>query len=215
MRKIPFYDPGNGGGGSGDGSGAGDGKGAEGAGKAAEPDATQKLIASLAAKVKDFETKEAARVATEQEATAKAAADKAAAERADALKRGEHERLLAEKETALKVTTERLTAAETREKARLDRFEAEAKAASEKLAPEMKAVVDAIPDPEARLSAIRTLSGDKVATGAGPRQREAAKVVIPQHVIDRANDLGYKPESLYNILVAKGEIKPAAAGAES
>lgn len=213
MRKIPFYDPGAGGGGAPGENGA---SGADGGQVAADkPDPQAVLLASLAGKVKALEEEKAARIAADQEAAAKIAADKAAAERAEALKRGEHERIIAEKEAALKATTERLTAAEQREQARIARFEAAAKEAAEKLAPEMKAVVDSIPDPEARLAAIRTLSAEKVSTGPGPRQTAPKPVVIPQSVIDRANDLGYKPESLYAILVARGEIKPAQTGTES
>lgn len=207
MRKIPFYDQGEGGG-AGTTAVAGDPK-------AAEAEATQKMIASLAAKVKEYEAKESERTAAEKATAAKMEAEKSAAERAEALKRGEHEKLLAEKEAALKATTDRLTAAEQREAARIARFEAAAKDAAEKLAPEMKAVVDAIPDPEARLAAIRTLSAEKVPVGAGPRNVTPPPVIIPANIVERASEMNVKPESLYAVLVKSGQIKPATAGAES
>lgn len=213
MRKIPMYDPGTGaGGGSGDGAGEGAGTGAD---DPVKPDPQAVLLASLAGKVKALEEEKAARIAADQEAAAKIAADKAAAERAEALKRGEHERIIAEKEAALKATTERLTAAEQREQARIARFETAAKEAAEKLAPEMKAVVDSIPDPEARLAAIRTLSAEKVSTGPGPRNTNPPQVVIPADIVQRAAEQGVKPESLYAVLVKSGKIKPATAGVES
>lgn len=213
MRKIPMYDPGTGGGGAPGENGA---SGADGGQVAADkPDPQAVLLASLAGKVKALEEEKAARIAADQEAAAKIAADKAAAERAEALKRGEHERIIAEKEAALKATTERLTAAEQREQARIARFEAAAKEAAEKLAPEMKAVVDSIPDPEARLAAIRTLSAEKVSTGPGPRNTNPPPVVIPADIVARAADMSVKPESLYAVLVKSGKIKPATAGAES
>lgn len=123
LRRLPLYDPGTGGGGGGDDAGKGAEAAAKLAAEKAEADKAEvklskadhdKLMARLAAADK-AEIERAA-------AAEKTAAEVKAAAEADALKRGDHEKLLKDRDAELastKAEVERLKAVEKRETDRL------------------------------------------------------------------------------------------------
>lgn len=158
--------------------------------------------AALRAKVAEYEAKEAKRVAAEK----KAADDAAKA-------RGDHERLLAEREAEAKTLAEKLKGYEEREAARIAKVDA-ANAKRIKEIPEIRRTLVPAEITGDALDVYLTtnwslLKGDDVATGTRTATGTAPGVRLTKELIADAQKHNMDPEKWAEILTKAGRLKPA------
>jgi len=162
--------------------------------------------AALRAKLAEYEAKEAARADAERKAA-----------EADAKKRGDFEKLLAEKDERIG----KLSELEKREAARIKRVGEKVEARIKSLPKDRQALIPAVllADPDAAADYLETnwslLSGapagegtDRPAAKAAPGEMTDDKV--PADIAAEARHHGKAPAAWYNILLKAGRIKPAA-----
>lgn len=199
-----------------DGGGASDDKGTDAAkGQEAKADKVDAKPDATAAELATLRTKLAEMTAAEEARAAKIAADAKAADEAARLARGEHEKMLAERDAELTKLRTAHEALSTREAQRIALAEADAAKLIAELPEELRDVPMAIPDVDARLAAVRKMvavakGAEARPAGPGPRATKAPEVVIPDEIVEEARTLNVSPAALYAAKVKTGRIKPAA-----
>lgn len=194
MRRYPFLSPD-------DTSGPGDP--AKGAADPVKPDDT----AALRAKLAEYEA-----------ADVKRRADAAKADEDAAKKRGDFEKLLADKDA--KIAT--LAELEKREAARIKRVGEKVEARIKALPKDRQSLVPDVlkADPDALADYLETnwalLSGQPAGEGTDkpghkPKPSEMSDADVPADIAEQARMRGLAPAAWYKVLVHAGRIKPATA----
>lgn len=162
--------------------------------------------AALRAKLAEYEAKDAARADAERKAAEDAAK-----------KRGDFEKIIADKDAQIG----KLSELEKRETARLKRVGEKVEAKIKSLPKDRQALIPAVllADPDAAADYLETnwplLSGQPAGEGT---DRPAAKAApgemtddkVPADIAAQARERGMAPAAWYNVLLKAGRIKPAA-----